>query len=292
MSRNTTNPEMHLTEAEPAAVHTAIGCSGDGAGAGPVSFDMAAGNMDSNLSVDTPSTPAASHVDMGSSLAPSNIPGVQITALGVSVTSDAAITSEVCHTLINTATAMYRACNWVLGDTLLLCERTWGNQHVQGKYDEVANATGMTKGSLMNIVATCRAFPRDKRHARLSFTHHSEVAASRKTSDQREATLKLAEESGMSCQDLRKYLRSSEQAAMTTEEKRVITGENDDLPFGLIKLPTKEEAANALPIARELSVVACWLDRHSANTLSEKYKTALEERLRPLIDYAKTLNLL
>ena len=96
----------------------------------------------------------------------------------------------------------------------------------------------------------------------------------------------------MSCQGLRKYLRSSEQAAMTTEEKRVTTGENDDLPFGLIKLPTKEEAANALPIAYALSVVACWLEEHPADTLSEKYKTALEERLRPLIDYAKTLNLL
>ena len=66
----------------------------------------------------------------------------------------------------------------------------------------------------------------------------------------------------------------------------------DDLPFGLIKLPTKEEAANALPIAYALSVVACWLEEHPADTLSEKYKTALEERLRPLIDYAKTLNLL
>lgn len=291
MSQHAPSPEKQFTEAEPAAIHTAAGRSGIGAGGEAVSFDMVAGSMDNNPPASPAATAPRTCDATTSSLALPDIPGVKITALGVSVNPEAAITPEACHTLMSVALSMHRASNWVLGDALLLCERAWGNRHVESKYEEAAAATGLSKATLMGIAATCRAFPHDKRHNGLSFSHHLETVHSASTADKREAALKLAEESRMSCRDLRKHLRAGEQAAMTTDEKRATTGENDDRPFGLVELPTKEEAANALPIAYELSKSACWLEAHPADTLSEEHKTALAERLLPLIAYAKTLNI-
>lgn len=266
-------------------------------------FDTAAYRMDRNISsnasaadsdslVDNVPNDADTLVDGGSSLALPQLPGIEVSALGVCVTEDDALTSEACHSLFSLALAMHRASNWVLGDTLLLCERTWGNQHIGSKYEEAAAATGMSKSTLMNIVATCRAFPQEKRHDGLTFTHHMEAAYAKGTSEQRDAALQKAEDEGMSCSALRKALRAEAAAAMTKEAVRAATGENDDRPFGLIDLPTKEEAAKALPIAYELSKAACWLNDHPASTLTEEHRAALVERLHPLLTYARDLGML
>lgn len=241
---------------------------------------------------DTLAACGASCVDTGSTLALPQLPGIEVSAMGVCVTKDGALTPDACHRLFALAMAMHRASNWVLGDTLLLCERTWGNQHIGSKYEEAAAATGMSKSTLMGIVATCRAFPQEKRHDGLTFTHHLEAAHTAGTTEQRDAALQKAEDEGMSCSALRKALRAEAAAAMTKEEVRAATGENDDRPFGMIDLPTKEEAAKALPIAYELSKAACWLDDHPAATLTEEHRAALVERLQPLLSYARDLGML
>lgn len=332
MSHTVPSPSAKTPEAEPAKVRAAAVGPGGGIGSTPAVFDTRAGSMDNTVSADTattcetgscgdtsssrphlaigsekctaqnvavtnegvatPAEDGASCVDTRSSLALPQLPGIEVTALGVNVTKDEALTQDTCHRLFALALSMHRASNWILGDALLLCERTWGNQHIASKYDEAAASTGISKSTLMSIVTTCRAFPRDKRHDGLTFTHHLEAAHTAGSTEQREEALQLAEDSGMSCRDLRKHLRAGAQAAMTLEEKRATTGENDDRPFGLIDLPSKEEAAKALPIAYELSKAACWLEGHPADTLNDDHKSALKERLQPLIDYARTLDML
>lgn len=276
--------------ATPAAIATAQSASCVDTGS-TSAFDTCAEGMD-NTALSAATADAASHATVKSTLVLPHLPGIEVTAMGVNVTRDEALTPDSCHMLFALALAMHRASNWVLGDALLLCERTWGNQHISGKYAEAAAATGMSEGTLASIVTTCRAFPREKRHDDLTFTHHMEAAHTARTAEQREEALQLAEDSGMSCRDLRKHLRAGVRAAMTSEEVRATTGENDDRPFGLVDLPSREEADNALPIAYELSKAACWLESHPAETLTDHHKAALAERLKPLIDYAVTLNLL
>lgn len=232
------------------------------------------------------------HVDMRSN-AVAVVEGIALTAQGLQIASpETEVTAEQYKVIFDTVLSMHRASNWALGDTLLLAERQWGNAHVQSKYAEASAATGMGIPTLANIVATCKAFPKEKRHAALSFTHHLEAACIAGTAAERETALAKAEEEGMSCAALRRALRTSAKEGMSTEDRRATTGENDDKPFGSIDLPTKEEAAAALPIAFELSKAACWMEKHPAETLTAAHRQALVDRLSPIVEYARTLQIL
>lgn len=226
-----------------------------------------------------------SHVNMRTEIA-----GVSLTATGLLIENDN-ITSDEYNRLFNTVLDMHRSCNWLLGDTLNLAERRWGNAATKSKYEEAAQATGLSIPTLMNIVTTCRAFPRERRNPELSFTHHLEAACAKLSSEKREEALSQAATKKQNCADFRRALRAEVQASQTEEERREKTGENDDKPFGVIDLPTPQEAEEALPIAYELSKAVCWLEEHPVQSLSESHRAALVERLLPIVQYGHDLGI-
>lgn len=50
---------------------------------------------------------------------------------------------------------------------------------------------------------------------------------------------------------------------------------NNDRPFGLLDLPTQEEAKNALPIGFELKRVIYWLEQNRFESLCAEHKEEL-----------------
>ena len=160
---------------------------------------------------------------------------------------------------------------------------------VQSKYAEAMAATGLSNGTLRNIVATCRAFPPERRHERLSFSHHQEAACIQSTADERENFLALAESEGYSCTELRHHLRQivQEKERNATPEESVAP--NADRPFGLLPLPTQEEADKAIPCALELSRFTFWASQHPATSLPKEHRAELLSRLQPIVEYAGQL---
>lgn len=227
----------------------------------------------------------SSHVNMRSGIA-----GLGISATGLHVGRDD-ISKEEYNQLFRTVLDMHRSCNWLLGDTLILAESRWGNAAAKSKYEDAAQATGLSIPSLMNIVMTCRAFPIENRNSELSFTHHLEAACAKLSPEQRKGALSQAASKKQTCADFRRSLRAEVQASQTEEERREETGENDDKPFGVLELPTPQEAEEALPIAYELSKVVCWMGNNPVHTLTANHRAALVERLLPIVRYAHDLDI-
>jgi hypothetical protein len=61
---------------------------------------------------------------------------------------------------------------WALGDWLLFGERAYGD-----RYKGALEATGLDYQTLRNYAWVARRFAPERRHERLSFQHHAEVAA-------------------------------------------------------------------------------------------------------------------
>ena len=149
-----------------------------------------------------------------------NLAGITVTPLGLKVEEGATVTPEAFSELFAKVLGFSKAANWLLGDTLALADRTWGNRFSGSKYEEAAVALGVCVGTVKGIVRTCQRFPMEQRSAELSFTHHLEVCNTRLSEDEQEQAIKEAEEKNMSCSAFRKRLREVKAASITTEEKR------------------------------------------------------------------------
>lgn len=215
------------------------------------------------------------------------IDGIRFSPLGLQVESEE-ISTENYNNLFRSVLSLSKSCNWLLGDTLLLGERQWGNRYVVGKYEEAEKATGMSRSTLRDIVMVCRAYPRETRHPELSFSHHREAAALGEDFSARDEMLTQAVKEKQSVRDLRKVVRQHQAETMSEEEKRDIQP-NDDRPFGHINLPTKEEAKAALPIAYELDKALLWLSKNPPEKLTEYHRAELKLRLDKLGAYARSM---
>jgi S-formylglutathione hydrolase FrmB len=66
---------------------------------------------------------------------------------------------------------LHRTSAWLIGDGLNFGERVYGETYAQA-----AEATGLTKGALMNYASVCAHIPRSRRRATVAFSTHMEVA--------------------------------------------------------------------------------------------------------------------
>ena len=216
------------------------------------------------------------------SLAPIQVAGVELTVTGL-VVHDDNLSSAEANKLFATVLSMHKSCNWLLGDTLLLLDKKWGNQHTGSKYEEAANITGYSINTLRMMVRVCKAFPIDKRHANLSFTHHQEAACISGDYATRESMLTAASENKQSIREFRKTVREHNAKPKLDEKGQPIPehiahpelGENTDRPFGLIDLP--ERAAPGAPPLWDALKFSDWVDKQEPETYTaEQCAQAIE----------------
>lgn len=104
--------------------------------------------------------------------------------------------------------AIGRGVNWWLGDWL-----RFGNTKFGERYVRAARITGYDVQTLMNMVYVATRFESGRRHERLSWSHHAELAAL--DTEAQDEWLTRAEDERLSVRDLRaelrRVLRSSEQ---------------------------------------------------------------------------------
>lgn len=137
-----------------------------------------------------------------------NVPGVVFSPLGIQ-TDRTDLTPDEFNCIFRSVLSLAKSANWLLGDALNIADRQWGNRFTGSKYEEAAAATGMSRGTIRNIVRTCTKFPVEKRHASLSFTHHQEIARTDADPDQREEVLQKAADEKLTCSALRKQLHQT-----------------------------------------------------------------------------------
>ncbi|WP_169811603.1 LmbU family transcriptional regulator [Nocardia shimofusensis] len=95
-----------------------------------------------------------------------------------------------------------RAAAWWIGDWV-----NYGNIKFGEKYSRAARITGYDVQSLMNMAYVASRFSIERRHERLSWSHHAEVAAL--DPDDQDRWLLHAEESKLSVRGLREELRAA-----------------------------------------------------------------------------------
>jgi hypothetical protein len=78
---------------------------------------------------------------------------------------------EQCEALAAMFGQLHRTSAWLIGDLLNHIERAYGETYAQA-----AEATGLSKGTLMNYTSVCSHIPRSRRRASLPFSTHAEVA--------------------------------------------------------------------------------------------------------------------
>jgi len=89
---------------------------------------------------------------------------------------------------------------WALGDWINTGQAIFGE-----RYAAAIEATGRSKGGLMNIASVARRVPRSRRRADLSFGHHEAVA--RFDSQNQARWLEIAAHEGLSVEELRGRLK-------------------------------------------------------------------------------------
>lgn len=104
---------------------------------------------------------------------------------------------DECEALAAMMGQLHRTSAWIIGDLLNHIERVYGETYAQA-----AEATGLSKGALMNYTSVCAHIPRSRRRARVPFSTHMEVAY-----------LEPAEQE--------RWLREAEQNRWTKEELRI-----------------------------------------------------------------------
>lgn len=82
------------------------------------------------------------------------------------------ISYDKCEALAAMLGQLHRTSQWLLGDLLNHIERVYGETYAQA-----AEATGLTKGALMNYTWVCSKIPRSRRRPQVHFSTHMEVAA-------------------------------------------------------------------------------------------------------------------
>ncbi len=197
-------------------------------------------------------------------LVASGVEGISLTGCGLVVEKDEISPAEY-NTLFYNVLALHKSSCWLLGDTLLFADRRWGNQYTGSKYEEAAQATGMSATTLRHIVRTCERFPLETRRPELSFTHHREIANTDADYEQRAAVLEQAASEKMSCATLRKHLHQTrftepdepeEEYDENEEPCKVLDPEN---PMSIINLPERS-APDAPPLWDALKFVD-WVDK-------------------------------
>lgn len=79
---------------------------------------------------------------------------------------------DQCEALAAMFGQLHRTSAWLIGDLLNHIERVYGETYAQA-----AEATGLTKGALMNYTWVCSKIPRSRRRPKVAFSTHMDVAA-------------------------------------------------------------------------------------------------------------------
>ncbi len=226
-----------------------------------------------------------------SGITPPGVEGIVLSGSGLIVDGDIELTPQKYNVLFSTVLSLNKSCNWLLGDTLLLADRTWGNQHTGSKYEEAAAATGLSLCTIRHIVSTCKAFPRELRHADLSFKHHSEAVRLQDNPDVQAEVLQKASNEKMSTKLLRKEIVKRKHILATTAPS-----ETDDAPvadakpkkrdvlgFELLGLP--ERVSPDAPPMWDILKFHQWIKKTDAYEFDrEKCEKALE-LFEPILDF-------
>lgn len=169
------------------------------------------------------------------------IEGIIISNIGL-ITQKDNLTAEEFSFLFRYALALHQKMNWVLGDILLLGDRKWGNRYTGSKYQEAMRATGLSQGTIRDIVHTCKIFPIDKRNPQLSFSHHREISFIKTSPKQRDSLLRKAAEEKLSTTALRQYIRQNQfDETSSVDYSRPPQGEEPDR-WNLPNLPEKDSS--------------------------------------------------
>ena len=106
------------------------------------------------------------------------------------------------------------AVQWWLGDWMNYGEGRWGE-----RYAQAIEATGLDEGTLRNIAWVCRRFDPSRRHDKVSFAHHQEVASL--PPDRADELLELAASGGLVKRELRELARGAKPFDLATERVAV-----------------------------------------------------------------------
>lgn len=79
---------------------------------------------------------------------------------------------DQCESLAAMFGQLHRTSAWLIGDLLNHIERVYGETYAQA-----AEATGLSKGALMNYTSVCARIPRSRRREKVPFSTHMDVAA-------------------------------------------------------------------------------------------------------------------
>ncbi|WP_330299331.1 LmbU family transcriptional regulator [Streptomyces sp. NBC_00503] len=102
---------------------------------------------------------------------------------------------------------------WWLGDWL-----TYGKDHFSDRYQQGIQAAGLQYQTLRNYAWVTRRFEQGRRHARLTFQHHAEVASL--SVAEQDTWLSRAEELSWTTKQLRNALREARGAEVLKSEGR------------------------------------------------------------------------
>jgi hypothetical protein len=103
---------------------------------------------------------------------------------------------DQCEALAAMFGQLHRTSSWLIGDLLNHIERVYGETYAQA-----AEATGLSRGALMNYTSVCGRIPRSRRRARVPFSTHMEVAYLEPAEQER--WLKEADKNGWTKEELR-----------------------------------------------------------------------------------------
>ncbi len=243
-----------------------------------------------NATTDIPSTPDTPAEDLlvWSPIQVNSFPmvveGVELTALGLKAPAETELSPEQFNTLFCAATTLSRASNWILGDTLDLAERTWGNRATGSKYEEASRQTGMAVSTIRQIVCVCHNIPLEQRRHDLSFTHHLEACFKTDSVAEREAALDRASNEKTSVKNFRTELRKQR------AEKLESSGEAAPVRDFVDELCSEEaQEAVKFPFSYELLKFDYWLQSQNLWKLDDDVRRRILDAAAPLMTRLYTL---
>ncbi len=239
---------------------------------------------DANLIPDTPAPTETLLVPSTARLNLTPVDGIEVTALGLRVPDTKDITPSEFNSLLRCAISCSRASNWIIGDTLDLAERTWGNKATGSKYEEAARETGMSISTLKHIASICHNIPYENRRATLSFTHHLEAHNLTDSVSEREAALDRACEEHTSVKALRTELRQQRAEKLQASGEAV---QGRDIVDELCSEEAQE--AVAFPCSYELLKFNYWLQKQNLWKLDDDVRVRIIEAAAPLMTRLYTL---
>lgn len=122
-----------------------------------------------------------------------------ITKLDLSMRPDTSIEELV--SLASWLGAVYKMCNWVLGDLVQFVEQRHGEAVAQ-----IAEATGRSPQTIENIASIARRVPAGRRIPEVHFSVHAEVAALEAPEQRR--FLKIARDENLTKNEIRARIRA------------------------------------------------------------------------------------